>query len=1137
MPVAPRPPTPVAACRLLHLAARLLIAIAAAMALPALALAQTYTLTVAIQGGSGNIGTITSNPSGITCPATACTAPFSAGTQVVLTAAGIPGTTTFAGWVSGPCTGSVPTCTVTMSQAQSVTAAFDYVLTVVSQGGSGTGTVTDSTGAITCVTSTCSASYAAGTQVVLTAAASGTSTFAGWLSGPCAGSTALACTVTMNQAYNATAAFVPPPAVFSLQDKTGLTPGTYQIYVTGFSTAGPYVLQPDGSWGAPAVPSPAGAKATLPCYRFPQDLTQVQISGMQYTISARVYYFIVTDTARFPSCNPASGTVGLFNQQGAANVFTYTNASTLNLVTPTVDMATTTVFPAWMYSEIGASTFTGTIDLSQVDFVAFPMNTVATVSAAAVGAPANPTTIGNPLGVTANPGDVVNHLSIRDSYAEFVHGLADAVGGAGACASGTPPAVCAYLELKQNLTTSGSPVPQYVIQNPGGYLGQNTSATQASLLNTWFDGVIAQLWAGTNAPTLQIDSGGIINGVPEDTFTSTVVPMNFPGSSYQVNAMKFTGNATGYVAYVFSPSGYQAGCNGGQIPAKYCSTPASTGFQVFAGAGTLNTPLKHAEQYAALIAANQLPAATTQYGADAYGAVVARLGLLISGAMNRGVALVNCDRTYTWQCWQDETYWYPTQAATGPAPSFPDITQNVFSQWMHMAKIGGTPMFVRPPSAVKSATSTPGTGRVMGMAYGFAVDENPTPPVNPASPQPEAPSKMDSTVVYNGAGPYTITFGPWVTSAANPTLVVDILDPNGGTVTSSPAGIECEPTCSQSFAPGTQVTLTAKPAKSYVFGKWSGACSGRSTTCTVTINATTTVKAEFWEILAGAPSSHGLHVTVSGTGMVTSQPAGISCGDECSRAFAGGSQVVLTATAAPGASFAGWSGACSGTGITCTVAMSQARSVGAAFAGSGQFTLTVTGGTGGIVTTTPGGIDCGTRCVAGFAAGTPVSVIARPQAGYAFSGWSGACSGSATCDLVLNGDRSVTATFAVIPSGQVALTVHDYGEGSIVSFPAGINCGPACSASFATGTEVTLTPIPKSGHRFVGWTGACTGAGACVVWMGDREFVTAQFAADANFVVEPIPTLSEWALLLMTLLIALAAYRPLTAAARGPQRR
>ena len=69
----------------------------------------------------------------------------------------------------------------------------------------------------------------------------------------------------------------------------------------------------------------------------------------------------------------------------------------------------------------------------------------------------------------------------------------------------------------------------------------------------------------------------------------------------------------------------------------------------------------------------------------------------------------------TWQCWQDETYWYPTTVST----TFPDITQNLFSRWMHTATIGGTPMFVQPPTVVNSASSTNGGGKPQGMGYGF----------------------------------------------------------------------------------------------------------------------------------------------------------------------------------------------------------------------------------------------------------------------------------------------------------------------------------------------------------------------------------------------------------------------------------
>src|SRR6185436_6730679 len=67
------------------------------------------------------------------------------------------------------------------------------------------------------------------------------------------------------------------------------------------------------------------------------------------------------------------------------------------------------------------------------------------------------------------------------------------------------------------------------------------------------------------------------------------------------------------------------------------------------------------------------------------------------------------------------------------------------------------------------------------------------------------------------------------------------------------------------------------------------------------------------------------------------------------------------------------------------------------------------------------------------------------------------------------------------------------GSGSVTSAPAGISCGGSCVADYPQGSVVTLTPQADAGSVFVGWTGACSGSGACSVSMDAARSVTAQF--------------------------------------------
>lgn len=163
------------------------------------------------------------------------------------------------------------------------------------------------------------------------------------------------------------------------------------------------------------------------------------------------------------------------------------------------------------------------------------------------------------------------------------------------------------------------------------------------------------------------------------------------------------------------------------------------------------------------------------------------------------------------------------------------------------------------------------------------------------------------------------------------------------------------------------------------------------------------------------------------------------------------------------------------------------------------YTLTVTNtGTGsGSVSSVPAGIDCGTTCTAGFDRGTVVMLTATPASGSSFVDWIGAgCTGAgSTCVVTMDTAKSVTAVFSSLSQPPLLIvSKNGTGSGSVMSEPAGIDCGATCLANFDPGTVVTLTATASPFSAFTGWSGAgCSGSGVCVVTMDTSKLVVATF--------------------------------------------
>jgi len=84
------------------------------------------------------------------------------------------------------------------------------------------------------------------------------------------------------------------------------------------------------------------------------------------------------------------------------------------------------------------------------------------------------------------------------------------------------------------------------------------------------------------------------------------------------------------------------------------------------------------------------------------------------------------------------------------------------------------------------------------------------------------------------------------------------------------------------------------------------------------------------------------------------------------------------------------------------------------------------------------------------------------------------------------GNLSVPRYLTVVKNGS--------GQGTITSFPAGINCGSDCTEVYADWTQITLTAIPQTGSVFEGWSGGgCSGTGSCTFRMAADVSVSATF--------------------------------------------
>jgi hypothetical protein len=187
--------------------------------------------------------------------------------------------------------------------------------------------------------------------------------------------------------------------------------------------------------------------------------------------------------------------------------------------------------------------------------------------------------------------------------------------------------------------------------------------------------------------------------------------------------------------------------------------------------------------------------------------------------------------------------------------------------------------------------------------------------------------------------------------------------------------------------------------------------------------------------------------------------------------------VTLTATASNSWSFMGWTGDSTATTNIITLPMNGPRTVEALF---GTSLNLFTNGNGQLTMNPPHGP---------YPYGSSVQITALPFSGSYFFGWAGAASGFNNPLLITATNASgITALFGTLSSNQVSLTVLPNGNGTVALNP--------LQNVYTNGSTVSLTALPKSNNRFMGWSGDASGMlNPLALTLATSQLIYANFVA------------------------------------------
>ena len=350
--------------------------------------------------------------------------------------------------------------------------------------------------------------------------------------------------------------------------------------------------------------------------------------------------------------------------------------------------------------------------------------------------------------------------------------------------------------------------------------------------------------------------------------------------------------------------------------------------------------------------------------------------------------------------------------------------------------------------------------------------------------------------------------------------------------------------CDYDFSIGATVTLVPEAAYGSAFLGWTGACTGTGP-CVVTVTEALQVGASFL-----GPRTLTVQVTSveGGRGTVSLSPAplgppggscdnvGAAANQVCTFQYPPDTVVTMAVSAHPDSKFQGWSGACTGT-EPCQVLLSlpgPGELVEASFLGPRTLTVQVTSVEGGRGTVSlspaplgPPGGSCDNVgaaanqvCTFQYPPDTVVTMAVSAHPDSKFQGWSGACTGTEPCQVLLSlpgPGELVEASFLGPRTLTVQVTSVEGGRGTVSLSPAplgppggscdnvGAAANQACTFQYPPDTVVTMAVSAHPDSKFLGWSGACTGTEPCQVLLslpGPGELVGASFLGPRTLTVQ-----------------------------------